>query len=119
MGSSGRLVDQSAWRSSNKSRLRAIEYFLCQAFQEPLYLQNHGGILGRLLFDSRYTEWWLSVRKNIENSTRKATLSFWAQLLFAVTAYILTIIASLRTDIGDQNTQLEISNAGLWLWLVR
>ena len=101
-----------------QDRLRDVERFLEAAQQVPLRLRPYPEWIASLLLLKHNDDWWSNFTGRLDATRRKPTLSLVAQMLVAVTAWILTIIGSFGSSLGDHAEGLALSSSTLWTWLV-
>jgi hypothetical protein len=94
----------------------AAEYLLKEGQQAPLRCYEGNGWLSSLILTSQNLGWWKGVKRDLETSKQLVTLPLIAQLVFALVAYMLTIIEAVRATTLPSVTQM--SSSGLWSWMV-
>ncbi|KAL2259338.1 hypothetical protein VTK26DRAFT_7005 [Humicola hyalothermophila] len=100
------------------TRLNNAATFLVAAQQVPLrMIPGDGWLASLILLDSNAT-WWSRLATRLGATRRRPTLSLVAQMLVAVTAWILTIVGSFGSSLGDHAEGLTLSSSTLWTWLV-
>ncbi|KAL5408009.1 hypothetical protein PMIN06_001613 [Paraphaeosphaeria minitans] len=105
-------------KADMKKAVKAAEYFLCGSQQCPIRINEEEF---RQLFNeepARFRERWRIVKQRLHNTRRQYTFSLIAQTSFAVIAWILTIIGSYATALGQHSEALLLSSGTLWTWLV-
>lgn len=100
------------------SRLKNAETFLESAQQVPLRMSPADGWLASLILLESNGSWWSRLATRLRATRRQLTLSLVAQMLVAVTAWILTIVGSFGASLGDHAEALALSSSTLWTWLV-
>ena len=101
-----------------KEAINSAEYFLCNSQQSPIRIKEDHF---RQLFEEdpkRLRDRWLPLEQRLHNTRRQYTFSLFAQTFFAVVAWILTIIGSYATSLGQHSEALLLSSGTLWTWLV-
>lgn len=96
----------------------SARYFLCSSQQSPIRINEHQF---RQLFEkepSGLRDRWLPLEQRLRNTRLQYTFSFFAQTFFAVVAWVLTIIESYVTSLGQHSEALLLSSGTLWTWLV-
>ncbi|EMD96720.1 hypothetical protein COCC4DRAFT_199117 [Bipolaris maydis ATCC 48331] len=96
----------------------SAEYFLCNSQQSPIRIKEDQF---RQLFDEdteRLRDRWLPLEERIRKTRRQYTFSLIAQTFFAVIAWVLTIVGSYVTSLGQHSEALLLSSGTLWTWLV-
>jgi hypothetical protein len=96
----------------------SAEYFLCGSQQSPIRIKEDKF---RQLFEKdteRLRDRWLPLEQRLRNTRRQYTFSLFAQTFFAVVAWVLTIIGSYITALGQHSEALLLSSGTLWTWLV-
>jgi len=101
-----------------RARLHHVKRFLEAAQQVPLRLRPYPEWIASLLLLDVNDDWWANFSSRLDATRRKPTLSLVAQMLVAVTAWILTIIGSFGSSLGDHAEGLALSSSSLWTWLV-
>ncbi|KNG47864.1 hypothetical protein TW65_05363 [Stemphylium lycopersici] len=104
--------------SSMKEAIQSAEYFLCFSQQSPIRL-NEGEL--KQLFEEnpeQLRDRWLPLEKGLHNTRRRYTFSLFAQTAFAVVAWVLTIVGSYITSLGQPSEALLLSSGTLWTWLI-
>ncbi|CAI9629294.1 unnamed protein product [Alternaria burnsii] len=115
------LLKDNAVAHRNERMKKAIESardFLCDSQQSPIRIQDDEF---RKLFegDEEYLQdHWESLAKRLSDTRRPYTFSFFAQTFFAVSAWVLTIVGSYVTSLGQHSEALLLSSGTLWTWLV-
>ncbi|EMC93630.1 hypothetical protein BAUCODRAFT_568559 [Baudoinia panamericana UAMH 10762] len=99
-------------------RIRAALYLLREAQQVPLRASQVGGWLASLIVLPKNAVWWERLKMRLQATRRGVTASLVAQMLFAVTAYLFTVIAAFKAQMGDPETALQIASGSLWIWLI-
>lgn len=99
-------------------RLRDVSHFLEAAQQVPLRMYHGTGWLASLVVLESNDEWWGRLRSRLLATKRGVTLSLVAQILVAVAAWILTIIGTFGSSLGNHAEGLVLSSSTLWTWLV-
>ena len=100
-----------------RHRLEAAEMLLQESQQAPMRASDEHGWFSSLVALEANQAWWLSVKQHLNNTRRGVTVSLILQLLFAVVAWLFTVIAAFE-DVGDVVTALSISSSSIWLWMV-
>lgn len=101
-----------------KQAAEAAEYFLCGSQQSPIRINEKEF---EQLFDEtpeRFFGRWAIVKQRLQNTRRQYTFSLVAQTSFAVIAWILTVIGSYATALGQHSEALLLSSGTLWTWLI-
>lgn len=98
-------------------RLDIACYILQESQQTPMRTWEANGWLSSLIIIDENQPWWESVRKSLSSTRRGVTTSLIAQNLFAVVAWLFTIIAAFDS-LGDPTTALSISSSSIWLWML-
>lgn len=98
-------------------RLDIACYVLQESQQAPMRAWEGNGWLSSLILMDANQGWWEGVHKHLASTKRTVTTSLIAQVLFAVVAWLFTIIASFDS-LGDPTTALSISASGIWLWMI-
>ena len=99
------------------TRLKYACYILQESQQAPMRAWEGNGWLSSLVVLEENQGWWECVKKNLASTRRGVTTSLVAQLLFAVVAWLFTIIAAFES-VGDVTTALSISASSVWLWML-
>lgn len=105
-------------KSELKEAVESAEYFLCGSQQSPIRIEEQQI---RRLFDEdpvQLRDRWLPLRQRLHNTRRQYTFSLFAQTFFAVVAWVLTIVGSYVTSLGQHSEALLLSSGTLWTWLV-
>ncbi|OLN87661.1 hypothetical protein CCHL11_05621 [Colletotrichum chlorophyti] len=102
-----------------KERVLDAQVVVEEALQAPVRLSQRNAWLARLILLDKYTDWWTDVAESLKTTRRGVTLSLVAQLSVAAIAWILTVIGSINTKLGDTEEALVLSSGSLWIWLVR
>ncbi|KAI5866064.1 hypothetical protein GGS23DRAFT_367061 [Durotheca rogersii] len=92
--------------------------FLQESQQLPLRLSQEDGSLGSLIVLDQNTDWWERLKRNILLTRRGVTLPLVAQMLAAILSWVLTVVASFVTSLGNITQALELSSGTLWIWLI-
>ncbi|KAL1607693.1 hypothetical protein SLS60_002628 [Paraconiothyrium brasiliense] len=98
--------------------VRAAEYFLCGSQQSPVRIQEDQF---HQMFNeepAKLRDRWVIVQQRLHNTRRQYTFSLVAQTSFAVIAWILTIVGSYVTSLGQHSEALLLSSGTLWTWLI-
>ena len=98
-------------------RMEIACYVLQESQQAPMRAWEGNGWLSSLILLDKNQAWWESVHKHLEKTRRGVTTSLISQVLFAVIAWLFTIIAAFES-LGDTETGLSISCSGMWLWMI-
>ena len=98
-------------------RMEIACYVLQESQQAPMRAWEGNGWLSSLILLDSNQAWWESVHKHLTSTRRGVTTSLVAQVLFAVVAWLFTIIAAFDS-LGDTETGLSISCSGMWLWMI-
>ncbi|EMD68527.1 hypothetical protein COCSADRAFT_80077 [Bipolaris sorokiniana ND90Pr] len=101
-----------------REAVESAEYFLCNSQQSPIRIKEDQF---RQLFDEdteRLRDRWLPLEQRIRKTRRQYTFSLVAQTFFAVIAWVLTIVGSYVTSLGQHSEALLLSSGTLWTWLV-
>lgn len=101
-----------------RDAIESAEYFLCNSQQSPIRIKEDQF---RQLFEEdteRLRDRWLPLEQRLHNTRRQYTFSLFAQTFFAVVAWVLTIIGSYVTSLGQHSEALLLSSGTLWTWLV-
>lgn len=98
-------------------RMEIACYVLQESQQAPMRAWEGDGWLSSLILLDINQAWWESVHKHLDSTRRGVTTSLVAQVLFAVVAWLFTIIAAFES-LGDPETGLSISCSGMWLWMI-
>ncbi|KAF2447526.1 hypothetical protein P171DRAFT_429156 [Karstenula rhodostoma CBS 690.94] len=101
-----------------REAVKAAEYFLCGSQQSPIRIKEDRF---RELFHeepARLRDRWVIVKQRLHNTRRQYTFSLVTQTSFAFIAWILTIIGSYATALGQHSEALLLSSGTLWTWLV-
>jgi len=101
------------------TRLEGARTFLEAAQQVPIRVSRGNGWLASLILLGDNEDWWDRLAIDIRATRRGLTFSLVAQMSLAVTAWILTIIGSFGTSLGNHAESLVLSSSTLWTWLVR
>ncbi|GAB1311470.1 hypothetical protein MFIFM68171_01680 [Madurella fahalii] len=100
------------------SRVGDATVLLEAAQQAPLRMSYKRGWLASLVLLGSNRDWWERLSARLLATKRKMTLALVAQLLVAVTAWILTTVGSFGSQLGDHAEALAFSSSALWTWLV-
>ncbi|KAI9664198.1 MAG: hypothetical protein M1831_002377 [Alyxoria varia] len=93
-------------------------HILLETQQEPVRAwEGKDAALSSLILRENNQKWWSRSQENLKNTQRNVTISLIAQMLFAVIAWLFTIIASFDM-LGDPTVALYISSSSIWLWMV-
>jgi hypothetical protein len=92
--------------------------FLQESQQLPLRLSQEGGSLASLIVLPENADWWDKLKTSIQITRRGVTLSLVAQILVAIISWVLTVMASFFTALGNPTDALVLSSGSLWVWLV-
>lgn len=105
-------------KSELKEAVEAAEYFLCGSQQSPLRIKEDK--LQELFSENpeELRNRWLPLKQRLYNTRRLYTFSLFAQTFFGVVAWLLTIIGSYVTSLGQHSEALLLSSGTLWTWLV-
>ncbi|CAG5158465.1 uncharacterized protein ALTATR162_LOCUS5093 [Alternaria atra] len=101
-----------------KEATESARYFLCSSQQSPIRINEDQF---RRLFEEEpngLSDRWLPLEQRLRNTRRQYTFSLFAQTFFAVVAWVLTIIGSYVTSLGQHSEALLLSSGTLWTWLV-
>lgn len=101
-----------------KEAVDAAEYFLCGSQQAPVRIKEEQF---REMFDEvpgTLRDRWVIVKERLRNTRRQYTFSLVAQTSFGVVAWVLTIVGSYVTSLGQHSEALLLSSGTLWTWLV-
>lgn len=98
-------------------RLQFAEFLLQESQQAPMRAYEGNGWLSSLILLEDNQLWWTAVKQHLRNTRRGVTISLILQLLFAVVAWLFTVVAAFG-DLGDVTTALSISSSSIWLWMV-
>ncbi|KAK4170508.1 hypothetical protein QBC43DRAFT_250115 [Cladorrhinum sp. PSN259] len=99
-------------------RLKDVSNFLEAAQQVPLRMSYGSGWLASLVLLESNETWWERLSNRLLATKRGVTLSLVVQILVAVTAWILTIIGTFGSSLGNHAEGLVLSSSTLWTWLV-
>ncbi|XP_014551202.1 hypothetical protein COCVIDRAFT_113516 [Bipolaris victoriae FI3] len=105
-------------KSPLSEAIDAAEYFLCNSQQSPIRIQEDQF---QKLFEEdteRLRDRWLPLEERLHKTRRQYTFSLFAQTFFAVIAWVLTIVGSYVTSLGQHSEALLLSSGTLWTWLV-
>ncbi|KAK4988738.1 hypothetical protein LTR50_003702 [Elasticomyces elasticus] len=100
-----------------ETRLQCAKFMLQESQQAPMRAYEGNGWLSSLLLLEANQPWWVAVHKHLYNTRRGVTISLILQILFAVVAWLFTVIAAFE-NLGDVVTALSISSSSIWLWMV-
>ncbi|KAK0751300.1 hypothetical protein B0T18DRAFT_307083, partial [Schizothecium vesticola] len=100
------------------TRLVGVRSFLEAAQQVPIRMSRGNGWLASLILLPGNDLWWTRLDGHIRAVRRGLTLSLVAQISVAVTAWILTIIGSFGSALGNHAEGLVLASSTLWTWLV-
>ncbi|KAE9378440.1 hypothetical protein N431DRAFT_400117 [Stipitochalara longipes BDJ] len=100
-----------------KPSVEGAQYLLEKAQQVPLRCSEVEGWLSSLIVLPQNRHWWTGVMEDLTKTRRDVTFSLIAQLLFAVLAYIFTVIEAFPQS-GSLTTATQMSASGLWAWMV-
>ncbi|USP74768.1 hypothetical protein yc1106_02042 [Curvularia clavata] len=101
-----------------REAVESAEYFLRGSQQSPIRIKEDQF---RQLFEEdteRLRDRWLPLEQRLHNTRRQYTFSLFAQTFFAVVAWVLTIVGSYITSLGQHSEALLLSSGTLWTWLV-
>lgn len=103
---------------SFKEAVGFAEYFLCASQQSPLRVKEDQ--LRQLFAEdpTHLRDLWEPLKDRIHSTRRQYTFSLFAQTLIAAAAWVLTIIGSYATSLGQPAEALLLSSGTLWTWLV-
>ena len=91
---------------------------LLETQQEPVRAwEGTNAALSSLILLEENEKWWSRSQEDLKNTQRGVTISLIAQMLFAVTTWLFTVIASFDR-LGDPTVALSISASSIWLWMV-
>ncbi|KAK4461196.1 hypothetical protein QBC42DRAFT_270579 [Cladorrhinum samala] len=99
-------------------RLKDAGHFLEAAQQVPLRMNHGAGWLASLVVLDSNGKWWERLGGRLLATKRGVTLSLVVQILVAVAAWILTIIGTFGSSLGNHAEGLVLSSSTLWTWLV-
>ena len=99
-------------------RLDAIQHVLEEAQQVPLRVSQEQGWFSSLTVAARNEPWWENLERKLKDTRRGRTLSLVFQMVVAILAWLLTIIAAFVSSVGDISTGLQISAGNIWVWMV-
>ncbi|KAK3991277.1 hypothetical protein QBC44DRAFT_55928 [Cladorrhinum sp. PSN332] len=99
-------------------RLKDVSSFLEAAQQVPLRMHHGSGWLASLVVLDSNGSWWERLNNRLLATKRGVTLSLVVQILVAVAAWILTIIGTFGSSLGNHAEGLVLSSSTLWTWLV-
>ncbi|KAK4226204.1 hypothetical protein QBC38DRAFT_237260 [Podospora fimiseda] len=99
-------------------RLNNVSHFLEASQQVPLRMYHGSGWLASLVVLASNGTWWERLSNRLLATKRGVTLSLVVQILVAVTAWILTIIGTFGSSLGNHAEGLVMSSSTLWTWLV-
>ncbi|KAI8934473.1 hypothetical protein NX059_008175 [Plenodomus lindquistii] len=108
--------DKTTWPL--EEAIESAKDFLCGSQQSPIRIRE---IQFRQLFSEdpqRLRDQWQPLGQRLRSTRRQYTFSLFAQTFFAVVAWILTIIGSYVTSLGQHSEALLLSSGTLWTWLV-
>ncbi|KAK4139906.1 uncharacterized protein C8A04DRAFT_40311 [Dichotomopilus funicola] len=100
------------------TRLRSVRIFVEASQQVPIRMSCQGGWLPSLILLETNARWWSRLSTHILATRREVTLSLVAQILVAVVAWVLTIVGSFGSSLGDHAEALVLASSSLWTWLV-
>ena len=100
------------------TRLEGARSFIEAAQQVPIRMSRSDGWLASLILLPINEQWWNRLGGHIRATRRGLTLSLIAQSFVAVTAWILTIIGSFGSALGNHAEGLALSSSTVWTWLV-
>ena len=98
-------------------RLDLVRFVLQETQQTPTRAWEGSGWLSSLIILDDNQVWWESVKRSLTHTRRGVTTSLVAQVLFAIVAWLMTIIAAFD-ELGDPTTALSISSSSIWLWMI-
>ncbi|CAN9173333.1 unnamed protein product [Alternaria alternata] len=104
--------------SDMKEAIVSAKHFLSASQQCPIRIQDDDF---RKLFhddEKRLHDQWLPLARRLDDTRRPYTFSLFAQTFFAVGAWVLTIIGSYVTSLGQHSEALLLSSGTLWTWLI-
>ncbi|KAJ8119261.1 hypothetical protein ONZ43_g3754 [Nemania bipapillata] len=99
------------------STSKNVRIFLQENQQLPLRLSQEDGSLASLIVLSDNIDWWEKLKTSILLTRRGVTLSLIAQILVAALSWVLTIISSFVSSLGNASEALALSAGCLWVWL--
>jgi hypothetical protein len=95
-----------------------VRIFLQESQQLPLRLSQEDGSLASLIVLPENADWWEKLKISILLTRRGVTLALVAQIIVAVLTWVLTIISSFVSALGNATETLALSSGALWVWLV-
>lgn len=100
-----------------KPAVEGAQFLLEKAQQVPLRCSEVEGWLSSLVVLPQNRHWWTGVMEDLTKTRRDLTFSLIAQLLFAVLAYIFTVVEAFPQS-GSLTNATQMSASGLWAWMV-
>lgn len=100
-----------------RERVEAASYLLQECQQAPMRVAKAYEWLGSLVRLDKNQRFWQQTTRDLDNTRRGVTASLVVQILFAVAAWLFTVIAAFD-DLADRDTGLSISSSSIWLWMV-
>jgi hypothetical protein len=100
-----------------KPAVEGAQFLLEKAQQVPLRCSEVEGWLSSLIVLPQNRHWWTGVMEDLTKTRRDLTFSLIAQLLFAVLAYIFTVVEAFPQS-GSLTNATQMSASGLWAWMV-
>jgi hypothetical protein len=112
------LLEDARATPELKEAMKSAEYFLCGSQQSPIRI--HEGRFQELFNQDpqRLRDRWLPLEERLRSTRRQYTFSLFAQTFFAFVAWVLTIIGSYVTSLGQHSEALLLSSGTLWTWLI-
>jgi hypothetical protein len=104
--------------SKYKSHVDGAQALLQDGQQIPLRLSQENGWLSSLIALPENKAWWQSLHEILNLNRRHFTFSIIAQVLLALTSWVLTYVSAWTSKSGSASIALSFSGASLWLWLV-
>lgn len=98
--------------------IKEARYLMQETQQTPMRVCQDEGWLSSLVVLPDNFAWWKSVRVELQKARRGVTASLFAQVATAIIAWLMTVISTFVSNLGDTDAALQLSTGSVWLWMV-